>query len=326
MDNGDQGETVKVQDRPAGDSANAAGSEAPETSSGGLGLTSSAGSDPATADDSPEVVAEAADSGSTAGSSGLSASSDVASADPAVASLGAADLSSITGVAVGESDSDDDEATLDDGAEPAVDGHSADGAKAAEGAAKTAGGSAGGAAEAGAGDEAGDAGTPGSRTTRGSVRDLEEEGEVAADYLEELLDIVDVDGDIDIDVENGRASLAIVAEGGSDRSLRRLVGANGEVLEALQELTRLAVQASTGERSRLMLDVAGHRAQRRKVLTDRATQACEQVKTSGQPLSLEPMSAFERKIVHDVVAEAGLESESEGVDPNRHVVVLPASS
>ena len=161
------------------------------------------------------------------------------------------------------------------------------------------------------------------RSSRGSVRDLEEEGEVAADYLEELLDIVDVDGDIDIDVENGRASLAIVAEGTSDRSLRRLVGANGEVLEALQELTRLAVQASTGERSRLMLDVAGHRAHRRKVLTEAAIKACDDVKASGKPLALEPMSAFERKIVHDVVADAGLNSESEGVDPSRHVVILP---
>jgi spoIIIJ-associated protein len=164
-----------------------------------------------------------------------------------------------------------------------------------------------------------------SRSGKGSIRDLEEEGEVAADYLEELLDIVDLDGDIDIDVENGRPSLAIVAEGGNDRSLRRLVGSNGEVLEALQELTRLAVQASTGERSRLMLDVAGHRAQRRKVLTEKATQACEQVKTSGKSLSMEAMTAFERKIVHDVVADAGLNSESEGVDPNRHVVILPAS-
>jgi spoIIIJ-associated protein len=163
------------------------------------------------------------------------------------------------------------------------------------------------------------------RSGRGSVRDLEEEGEVAADYLEELLDIIDVDGDIDIDVENGRASLAIVAEG-SDRSLRRLVGSNGEVLEALQELTRLAVQASTGERSRLMLDVAGHRAHRRKVLSDAAAKAVEQVKGSGKPLSLDPMSAFERKIVHDVVADAGLNSESEGVDPLRHVVILPASA
>ena len=173
---------------------------------------------------------------------------------------------------------------------------------------------------------AGASAAPTARSTRGSVRDLEEEGEVAADYLEELLDIVDVDGDIDIDVENGRASLAIVAEGTSDRSLRRLVGANGEVLEALQELTRLAVQASTGERSRLMLDVAGHRAHRRKVLTERANQACAEVKSSGKAMSLESMTAFERKIVHDVVADAGLESESEGVDPNRHVVIMPAAS
>ncbi len=160
---------------------------------------------------------------------------------------------------------------------------------------------------------------------RGSVRDLEEEGEVAADYLEELLDIIDVDGDIDIDVENGRASLAILAEGGSDRSLRRLVGTSGEVLEALQELTRLAVQASTGERSRLMLDVAGHRAARRKLVSEKARAACEDARASGAPVSLEPMTAFERKIVHDVVAELGLKSESDGMDPNRHVVIVPAS-
>jgi spoIIIJ-associated protein len=164
------------------------------------------------------------------------------------------------------------------------------------------------------------------RSARDSVRDLEEEGEVAADYLEELLDIVDVDGDIDIDVENGRASVAIVSEVESDRSLRRLVGSNGEVLEALQELTRLAVQASTGERSRLMLDIAGHRANRRKVLTEVATKACAQVLRTGKSMSLDPMSAFERKIVHDVVATAGLSSESEGADPHRHVIILPAST
>jgi spoIIIJ-associated protein len=163
-----------------------------------------------------------------------------------------------------------------------------------------------------------------SRGGSGSVQELEEEGDVAADYLEELLDIVDVDGDIDIDVENGRASLAIVAEAGSSRSLRRLVGPNGEVLEALQELTRLAVQASTGDRSRLMLDIAGHRAARRQVLTEQAEQACAKVKASGESLRMEPMTAFERKIVHDVVADAGLNSESEGVDPGRRVVILPA--
>ena len=166
------------------------------------------------------------------------------------------------------------------------------------------------------------------RTTRSgsAVRDLEEEGEVAADYLEELLDIADLDGDIDIDVENGRASVAIVGEGGTDRSLRRLVGAQGDVLEALQELTRLAVQASTGERSRLMLDIAGFREARRKAVSEAATRACQEVQRTGGPLRMEPMTAFERKIVHDVVAAAGLESESEGVDPDRRVVIRSTGS
>jgi spoIIIJ-associated protein len=157
-----------------------------------------------------------------------------------------------------------------------------------------------------------------------SVRRLEEEGEVAADYLEELLDIVDVDGDIDIDVENGRAAVAIVSEQGAERALRRFVGQGGEVLDALQELTRLAVQASTGERSRLMLDVAGHRASRRRTLESEAARACQEVVRSGEAVRLAPMTAFERKVVHDVVAESGLISESEGEDPNRRVVIKPA--
>ena len=159
---------------------------------------------------------------------------------------------------------------------------------------------------------------------RPSLRRLEEEGEVAADYLEELLDIVDLDGDIDIDVENGRASVAILTEGGGDRQLRGLVGARGEVLEALQELARLAVQARTGERSRLMLDVAGYRAGRRRALEDVAARAVAEVRRTGEPVRLEPMNAFERKVVHDAVAEAGLSSESEGVEPSRCVVVHPA--
>jgi spoIIIJ-associated protein len=166
---------------------------------------------------------------------------------------------------------------------------------------------------------------PAPRRSRGNVRQLEEEGEVAADYLEELLDIADLDGDIDIDVENGRASVAIVSDAGT-RSLRRLVGPTGDVLEALQELTRLAVQASTGERSRLMLDIAGFREGRRKAVSEAATRACEEARRTGEPVRLEPMSAFERKIVHDVVAAAGLSSESEGVDPNRRVVIRGAAS
>jgi spoIIIJ-associated protein len=175
--------------------------------------------------------------------------------------------------------------------------------------------------------EAGGAPT-GRRSRRGgsSLRRLEEEGEVAADYLEELLDITDLDGDIDIDVENGRASVAVVSEDGTDRELRRLVGTRGEVLEALQELSRLAVQAKTGERSRLMLDIAGFRAARRRALEEVAARVCQEVVRGGQPVRMDPMSAFERKVVHDVVADAGLRSESEGEEPGRRVVVFPAGS
>ncbi|GGC01148.1 protein jag [Cellulomonas carbonis] len=156
------------------------------------------------------------------------------------------------------------------------------------------------------------------------TRRLEEEGEIAADYLEELLDIADIGGDIDIDVEHGRAAVEIVADQSDERALRRLVGAEGEVLDALQELTRLAVQAKTGERSRLMLDIAGFRAGRRAELAEVARAAIAEAKASGNEVALEPMNPFERKVVHDVVAEAGLTSDSEGVEPNRHVVVRPA--
>jgi spoIIIJ-associated protein len=148
---------------------------------------------------------------------------------------------------------------------------------------------------------------------------LEQEGEIAADYLEELLEIADLDGDLDMDVEGDRATVSIV---GAD--LPQLIGETGEVLEALQELTRLAVYRETGERSRLMLDISGHRAGRRAALEDRAAAVVAQVKESGQSVSLEPMSPFERKVVHDAVAAAGLKSESEGVEPRRYVVVLPA--
>ncbi|MBO1751170.1 single-stranded DNA-binding protein [Actinotalea sp. BY-33] len=156
------------------------------------------------------------------------------------------------------------------------------------------------------------------------TRRLEEEGEIAADYLEELLDIADLDGDIDIDVDHGRAAVEIVAEAGSERALRRLVGTEGEVLDAVQELTRLAVQTKTGERSRLMLDIAGYRAARRAELTEVAKKAVAEVRSSGEAVALEPMNPFERKVVHDVVAESGLVSDSDGVEPARHVVIKPA--
>jgi spoIIIJ-associated protein len=156
-------------------------------------------------------------------------------------------------------------------------------------------------------------------TSAQRVQQLENEGDIAADYLEELLDIADLDGDLDMDVEGDRAAVSIV---GAD--LQQLVGRNGEVLEALQELTRLAVYRETGERSRLMLDIDGHRAQQRERLVALAETSIAEVRASGESVSLEPMSAFERKVVHDAVAAAGLTSESEGAEPKRHVVILPA--
>jgi len=152
---------------------------------------------------------------------------------------------------------------------------------------------------------------------------LEREGEVAADFLEQLLDIADMDGDIDVDVDGDRAAVAIV-DSEEGRVSRRLVGPDGKVLEALQELTRLAVQSATGERSRLMLDVAGYRAERRAAVVTVAQAAIATVKSSGEKAAMDPMTAFERKVVHDEVLAAGLLSESEGVEPQRHVVILPA--
>jgi spoIIIJ-associated protein len=227
-----------------------------------------------------------------------------------------------------ENNATDSDATESDATGGAADSTAADGDTSA---AEAAGGGAGdsGATEAEAGGEgAGDDGageadakTAPSRARRGEpdLGALEREGEIAADYLEELLDIADLDGDIDMDVERDRAAVSVV---GGD--LDHLVGDEGVVLEALQELTRLAVLTQTGERSRLMLDVAGYRAGRRAVLSELGRTTAEQVKSSGEPARLNPMTPFERKIVHDAVAAAGLRSESEGEEPQRRVVVLPA--
>ena len=162
--------------------------------------------------------------------------------------------------------------------------------------------------------DAGDEADAPSRTER-----LENEGDIAADYLEELLDIADLDGDLDMDVDGDRASVSIVGA-----ELQQLVGRDGEVLDALQELTRLAVYRETGERSRLMLDISGYRAGKREELVALAERRWRTVKDTGESVSLDPMSPFERKVVHDAVAAAGLSSESEGVEPKRYVVVLPA--
>jgi spoIIIJ-associated protein len=169
--------------------------------------------------------------------------------------------------------------------------------------------------EAPAADEDGEAPEQPTR----DVADLEQESEIAADYVEGLLDVADLDGDIDMDVEGDRALVSVVGA-----TLQELVGPRGEVLEALQELTRLAVHRQTGVRTRIMLDVGGYRARRRMELTALGRDAAEDVSRTGVARRLDPMTPFERKIIHDAVAEAGLRSESEGEEPNRRVVVLPA--
>ena len=150
------------------------------------------------------------------------------------------------------------------------------------------------------------------------IADLELEGEVAADYIEGLLDVADLDGDIDMDVEGDRALVSVVGA-----TLDELVGSKGEVLEALQELTRLAVHRHTGMRTRIMIDVGGYRQRKRAELAETGRDAADEVKRTGVPKKLWAMNPFERKIVHDAVAAAGLRSESEGEEPDRRVVVLP---
>ena len=166
------------------------------------------------------------------------------------------------------------------------------------------------------GSEAGDEPDAGAKVSRREEA-LTSEGEIAADYLEELLDIADLDGDIDTFNEGGRAHVSVITDS------EILVGRDGEVLEALQELARLAVMTETGHRSRLMLDVAGHREKRRVVLQDLAADAIDEVNQTNEAVRLAPMNPFERKIVHDAIADAGLISESEGEEPHRRVVVMP---
>jgi spoIIIJ-associated protein len=175
----------------------------------------------------------------------------------------------------------------------------------------------------GAEGERADSGTPGgfgvAEDGGSGLSDLELEGDIAADYVEGLLDIADLDGDIDMDVEGDRAIVSVVGA-----TLDELVGDDGAVLEALQELTRLAVHRQTGSRARLMLDIGGYRARRRSELADYGRSVAEEVARTGEPKTLAAMSPFERKVVHDAVAAAGQRSESEGEEPNRRVVVHPA--
>lgn len=158
-----------------------------------------------------------------------------------------------------------------------------------------------------------------SEVTATNVKQLDQEGDVAADYLEGLLDICDLDGDIDIEVDSSRARVSIVE--GEKGDLSYLVGADGEVLQALQELARLAAARETGERSRLMLDIAGYRVKQKEVLEESAKTACAQAQRTSAPVHMAPMNPYERKVVHDIVATIGLSSESEGDEPNRRVVI-----
>ena len=155
--------------------------------------------------------------------------------------------------------------------------------------------------------------------------EAEDESEIAADYLEELLDIADLDGDIDIEVRQNRTYLSVVTDE-NEEDLELLVGRRGEVLDALQELVRLSVLAATGEHTRLILDVAGYRDRRGKELRDMAVNAIESVKDTGEPCHLKPLSPYERKLVHDVVAEHGFHSESEGEGSRRHIVITSPQS
>jgi spoIIIJ-associated protein len=178
-------------------------------------------------------------------------------------------------------------------------------------------------AEAQTGDEVEDGADEAAEGSSGggnkSTKALEEEGDIAADYLEELLDIFDLDGDIDIDVRGGRAYLEVTA--GANSNLR--VISEPETVEALQELTRLAVQAKTNAFSRLILDVGGSRQARVNELTKVAQRAIDKVTSSGETFAMKPMSSYERKIIHDLVSGAGLVSESEGEGRDRHIVVKP---
>lgn len=161
---------------------------------------------------------------------------------------------------------------------------------------------------------------PETEVSETSQQGVVDEGDIAADYLEELLDIVDLDGDIDIEIRGDRTFISVVAEEGAE-DLESLVGHSGQTLEALQELSRLAVLTASGQRSRLVLDIAGYRDRRQGVLREIADKAIDEAKTQGHAVHLEAMGAYERKIVHDFVAEAGLISESEGEGKRRHIVV-----
>ena len=152
-----------------------------------------------------------------------------------------------------------------------------------------------------------------------TIEQLNEEADVAADYLEGLLDIVDYEGDIEMGVRNHRPTVQIVAD--DDTDIKHLIGKDGEVVDALQQLTRLAVQQKIGERSHLIVDVDGFLRRKREHLREQALDVIDEVRETGEPVNMKPMNSFERKIVHDMVREEGLKSRSHGEEPHRYVTV-----
>jgi len=154
-----------------------------------------------------------------------------------------------------------------------------------------------------------------------TTTDTPDEGELAADYLEELLDIADLDGDIEIEIKNQRTYLSISSEDSDD-----LVPlSRPDVVQALQELTRLAVQQETGEFSRLILDIAGSREKREGELEELVSAAIARIEDGASQAALPPMSSYERKLVHDMVSDKGYQSESQGEGADRHTVITASS-
>ena len=158
-----------------------------------------------------------------------------------------------------------------------------------------------------------------SELSKAKIDELNEEADIAADYIEDLLDILDYDGDIEMGIHNGRPVVDIVAD--DDTDIRHLIGRNGDVVEALQHLTRLAIQQKTGEKSRLILDVDGYLERKRSHLQTLVLDAIDDVRDSGEPVTLDDMNSYERKIVHDMVREEGLKSHSHGEEPHRRVTI-----
>lgn len=150
-----------------------------------------------------------------------------------------------------------------------------------------------------------------------SAEQLEQEGDVAADFIEGLLDIADIDGDLDLDVRGGRAYVSVDAP--EDGGIAVL--SDPDTVQALQELTRIAVQNRTGQFSRLILDVGGSRDARQNQLATLVDRAVARLDDGASQASLPPMSSYERKLVHDLVADRGFTSESYGEGADRHTVI-----